>query len=544
MKNSFWLAAGVTLLVMIGSIVAFRASTVQQEGNRPSESDEPLVMYCAAGIMPPVQAAVKQYEQEYGVKVQLDPGGSGDLLARIDTARRGDLYLAADDGYIEIARQKGLAAESLPLARLRVVIGVPRGNPKQIASLESLLEGELRIGFANPDAAAVGKISRTILQRAGLWEPMKQAIETRGVFKPTVTDLANDLKLGAVDAALVWDATVNQYPELEAVAIDDAVDEPQDITVGVLSFCRQPTRALHFARYLAARDKGLVHFKQNFYEPVAGDKWADRPELTLFIGGMLRPAVEQTLEEFKAREGVDVRTEYNGCGILVASMKTTQQQGGRLPDAYFACDTSFMTQVAEVFPGAKDMSRTKMVICVQKGNPHEIRELADLGKPNLQVGVCNAEQSALGALTKTLLETTGTYESVMKNVVVQVPTADLLVAQLRAGGLDAAIVYEVNYRNSLRQAEAEKLARSGIRENSASAEGEDPAPSAGTQIEAIEIAHPRTTAVQPLGVWKDSDNKHLVGRLIAALRAAEAKQRFTTRGFAWLADEPAGAGSP
>ena len=37
------------------------------------------------------------------------------------------------------------------------------------------------------------------------------------VFKPTVVDAANDVKLGAVDAAIVWDSMAKQYPDLEFV---------------------------------------------------------------------------------------------------------------------------------------------------------------------------------------------------------------------------------------------------------------------------------------------------------------------------------------
>ena len=42
-------------------------------------------------------------------------------------------------------------------------------------------------------------------------------VDARGVYKPTVPDLANDLKIGTVDVAILFDATVRQYPELEAI---------------------------------------------------------------------------------------------------------------------------------------------------------------------------------------------------------------------------------------------------------------------------------------------------------------------------------------
>ena len=47
-------------------------------------------------------------------------------------------------------------------------------------------------------------------------------------------------------------------------------------------------------------------------------------------------------------------------------------------------------------------------------------------------------------LTRTLLKEEGYYDAVMENCVVQTPTADLLVNAMKAGGLDAAIVYRVN----------------------------------------------------------------------------------------------------
>ena len=104
-----------------------------------------------------------------------------------------------------------------------------------------------------------------------------------------------------------------------------------------------------------------------------GDLWADVPELSVFAGSMLRPAIDETITAFEEREGVRVSRVYNGCGILVAQMK-----GGQVPDAYFACDTEFMEQVPDLFPEPVDVSQNELVILVQKGNPHNIGSLRDL----------------------------------------------------------------------------------------------------------------------------------------------------------------------
>lgn len=521
MRGGFWTVLALSLALMAALIAARWATAPQSVTAAADAAAEPLVLYCAAGAKPPIEAAVRRFSEELGSGVRIEYGGSGSLLARIVAAPQGDLYLAADDSFLQQARDKQLVDETLPLAVQQCVIGVPRGNPKQIAALADLLREDVRVGLATPDAAAVGQVARTIAQVTGHWERLEQAVTERGVFKPTVTDLANDLKLGTIDAALIWDSTVANYPELEAVAIDHIANAPQRMTLSVLKCSQQPTAALRLARYLAARDRGQQEFISRGYRVDPGDLWSERPEITVHCGGVLRPAVQETIAEFAEREDVAINTVYNGCGVLIGQMKA-----GDRSDGYFACDRSFITQVGELFEPAIDMASTRMVICVPKDNPRQIHGLADLEQSGLKVGVCNEQQSALGALAAKMLRAAGRYEAVMKNVVSQVPTADLLVAQLRAGGLDAAIVYQANFWRN--------------REALAAIEIDAPAPAGADALSDT----PGWSAVQCFAVGRNSDFPQLVGRLRQALASAQSAQRFADSGFDWLADGTTPSPSP
>jgi len=496
--NIAWLAflASVAVLVALVGLLAWSSWR-----GGPAQTTRPLLLYCAAGIRPPVDEAARDYQKEYGVEVQLQYGGSQTLLANIEASKRGDLYLPADDSYLQIARDKGLVREALPLARMTPVLAVAKSNPKNLHSLADLERDGVRVGQANPEAAAVGKLTADALRKAGEWAGLEKHIV---VMKPTVNDVANDVVIGAVDAGFVWDATVRQMPKLEAVPIPEFADIHSHIAVGVLTCGEQPTAALRFARYLAARDKGLPLFERDGYEPVEGDPWAETPQLNLYAGAMLRPAIADTLDEFQRREGVVVNTDYNGCGILVGQMKIN----GIRPDAYFACDLSFMKQVHDLFLEATPVSTNQLVILVPKGNPHHIRSLKDLGKPGLRVGVGNEKQCALGALTQETLNQGGVHDPVMDNVKVQSPTGDLLVNELRTGALDAVIAYVSN------------------------------AAAAADQLDAIAIKDiPCAVAVQPVAVGKDSAYKQLTGRLLDALRSPESRRRFEAYGFHWQAGE-------
>src|SRR4051812_1905763 len=91
----------MALLAFAGT-VALLAILVALLVSKPTQtaSKTPLVMYCAAGLKAPVEAAAKAYELEFGVPIQLQFGGSQTLLANIEISKRGDLYLPADDSYL------------------------------------------------------------------------------------------------------------------------------------------------------------------------------------------------------------------------------------------------------------------------------------------------------------------------------------------------------------------------------------------------------------------------------------------------------------
>lgn len=492
--RSFFIGSVVVCIILV---IALMWSSERPDNTIEGDT---LIMFCASGIKPPVVDVVNQYEDEFGVSIQLSYGGSGQLLSNLRVKTSADLYLAGDDSYIEKAREYGLVKESIPLAHMYPVLAVQKGNPKNIKTLDDLLKEDITISLASPDAAAVGKITKELLQKEGIWKVVEKKTN---VFKTTVNEIANDIKLKAVDVGIIWDAIGNQYDEVDIIQVPLFKEGRQEVAIGIVKNTAKPSQALHFARYLGARDKGLPVFEQHGYQPVDGDVWENVPEVVLFSGGVNRMAIDDTINRFEKREGVRVKRIYNGCGILVSQMK-----GGARPDAYFACDVSFIHQVSDMFLDRLDVSETDMVILVQKGNPKEIQSLQDLTKPGLKLGVANAEQSALGALTKRLLEEANIYDAVMKNVGPQTPTADMLVNQIRTGSLDAVVVYEAN--------------TSQVREH----------------LDIVRIDHPAAMAIQPYAVGKNSDHKYLMQRLLDTITSEQSQIQFKEVGFRWLGKKP------
>ena len=468
------------------------------------EDSSAIEFYCAAGMKKPMAEIIAAYEREFpGRKIEVTYGGSGALLSKIKAQRNGDLYLAADASFIELARMNGLAAESIPVARIRPVIVVKEGNPKKITAVDDLMREDVRVALGNPEAASVGKTAKKLMIKLSRWEELQKAIEARGMYKPTVNEIANDVKIDAADAAIVWDSIAGQYPELEAVDIEGA--RKQTVTICVLNSTEVSPSALHFARFATARDRGLDFFGKHGFDRVEGDVWESKPNVVYFAGGLNKHAAQPLITAFEKREGCKVEPIWMGCGLLVARMK-----GGETPDVYHTCDESFHAMVENKFGELMNISQTDIIIMVPKDNPKNISTLQDLTKSGMKVGIADDNKTALGKLTVNLLRDEGVLEAVNNNVESTFPEAPMVVGQLTQGALDAGLVYAAN-------AHAQR-----------------------DKVKMIKIENQLSRATQTYAISKASKHKNLMRRLRQFLRSEAGRESFANAGFEVKADTDTG----
>ncbi len=502
--NPLFVLAGVSLLLVLLLILA-----LPRDARRSSETEQDreqeLVVFCAAGVRPVVEKIAEQFTAEFGTPVQLQYGGSNTLLNQIEVGKTGDLFLAADEIYIDLAQERGMVQEALPLAVMRPVIVVPPGNPKEIEGVADLARSEFRVSMGNPDQAAIGRSTKAALTESGHWEAVAANVQENGVYKPTVPDVANDVKIGSADAAVIWDAVARNMGGLEVIEAPELESGAAHISIGVLATARQPTAALRFSRYLSAPEHGGQVFNELGYEAADGDQWAETPELTFFAGSVNRQALEPVIQAFEKREGARINTVYNGCGILTAQMRSMlgDQQSQGFPDMYMACDVYYLETVADLFQDAVNVSHTDIVIVVAKDNPKQIESLQDLTIPGVRVVLGQPQQCTIGVLSKRLLVAEGIYDDMElnENIVTETATSALLIPNVLTGTADAVLAYRTDTL-------AER-----------------------NQLHVIPIDSPLARAVQPYSIARSSKYKRLGKRLFAAI--SQARDTFEEAGFAW-----------
>jgi len=255
MKRSV-VAISVVLAVMLGGCDR------KNPGEATSETKE-LLLYCGAGISPPVDELVNAFFAECGVKVLPDYAGSEVLLSKIKLSGRGDLYMPGDRYYVGQAEKAGLILSRSSVSYWVPTILVQKGNPKGISRLQDLLKPGVKVGLGDPKACAIGRTTWQILAKSGI---SRKDLEDNLLFQSlTVNELGMQIQARSLDAVIVWDAMAvyySQYGDQAPIPLEDNIVSTVD--VGVLKFTKNQELAERFVGFLTSEKGRAIFAKHNY----------------------------------------------------------------------------------------------------------------------------------------------------------------------------------------------------------------------------------------------------------------------------------------
>jgi len=226
-----------------------------------------LSVYCAAGLRPAMDDLARAFTAKTGVTVETDYGGGGMLISRLRLARRGDLFIPGDVGYVELAEKEGLVESKSMVCYFVPVILVQKGNPKNIRTPADLARPGLRVGLGNPKACQIGVASEKIFEKNRL---DRAAIEKNLAFSSTtVNELGIQIKTGQLDAAIVWDAIAALYGDCgEVVPIPPQENDISHVAVAVLKCSANRPAADAFVQFvLSPEGQDILRKHQYRTEP-------------------------------------------------------------------------------------------------------------------------------------------------------------------------------------------------------------------------------------------------------------------------------------
>ena len=250
----------VILAVVIIPVVMFISCDRKEE---KKTAPKELLLYCGAGIRPPVDELIEVFEREYGIKIAPDYAGSEVLLSKIKLVRRGDLYMPGDKHYIEQAAQADMILFKKSVCYWVPTILVQEGNPKEIHGLGDLLKPGIKLGLGDSDACAIGRISKQILEKNDIaWEDLQKNLVFQSL---TVNELGMQIQAKAIDAVIVWDAMARYYSDHgDEIPIPVEKNVISTVDIGVLKFSKHQEIAREFVEFITSEAGKKIFQKHNY----------------------------------------------------------------------------------------------------------------------------------------------------------------------------------------------------------------------------------------------------------------------------------------
>ncbi len=217
------------------------------------------------------------FEKQTGREVLTNYGSSGTVLLQIEQSKEGDVYICHDP-FAYKCDEKKLSAGWHTVAYLAPIIAVQKGNPKKVKGLKDLLRPDLKLGLSHRKYSTRGQILWEILRKNG----MDKEMEKRKAFEDRKHSLVNQLKIGAVDVATLWDAPAMAMKEIDTVPIEekyqvDAITSATSgkkhslknvkVTVVRLNLSKEPLLAAQFARLCTSEAGRAVLTRYKFRLP-------------------------------------------------------------------------------------------------------------------------------------------------------------------------------------------------------------------------------------------------------------------------------------
>lgn len=223
-------------------------------------AEDSLLVYCGAGMSEPMEEIADLFFEEEGIEIQYSFGGSAQLLSQIELYQTGDLYMPGARSYIESAIEKGFVDETRDVVYHVPCIITPKGNPTGIDSLEDLAEPGMRVVLGEPTGPAIGKNSKTMLERLGVWEEVKKNVVASSA---TVNELLVYISMDQADAAIIWDDLYNP-DSMDKVEIPVEVNGIKVVPIGTLVFSEDEETARAFMNFVASEEGKAVFADHGF----------------------------------------------------------------------------------------------------------------------------------------------------------------------------------------------------------------------------------------------------------------------------------------
>lgn len=239
---------------MAAALIALSVATGCGDG---ADSRDEVIVSAASSLSTVMAAMETEFEaSRKDVDIVLNLAGTSSLRAQILEGAPVDVFAAADRPEMAVVREAGFTVgDPAVLARNRLVIAVPPGNPGGVSGLEDFGDEELVVGLCAPHVPC-GVLARRVLATADV-------TARPDTEEPDVRSLLTKVGAGELDAGIVYASDLEtDDAAVEGVDISSDLNVEVEYPVVVLASGSQPELAREFLAFLLS-DVGRTIVAEN-----------------------------------------------------------------------------------------------------------------------------------------------------------------------------------------------------------------------------------------------------------------------------------------
>ena len=226
-----------------------------------------LTVSAAASLTNAFRELAPLFEAENpGTRVQFNFGASGALLQQISKGAPVDVFASADQESMDQAQAQGLvkAEERQNFVSNRLVLVVPSDSANVPKSLNDLAQVHYkRIAIGVPASVPVGRYTKEILQKAGLWD----VVEPRMIGAQSVRQALDYVARSEVDAGFVYATDAAIMPNKVKVAFVVPTETPVLYPIAPVAASPNPVLARQFVAFVNSDPAQTVLARYGFGKP-------------------------------------------------------------------------------------------------------------------------------------------------------------------------------------------------------------------------------------------------------------------------------------
>jgi len=217
--------SAVMAVVSVACLVSCSKSGGKAVSGTKKKAGKVLVL-SGGSMRAPLEQAIKEYKKISDDEIMASYGGSGELCSQIQNSGKGDIYICHDP-FMPWAEKQGMVDKWFTIGHFKVVIVVPKDNPKHIECLKDLAKPGIRIGVGDMTYSTSGQVVKQLLSTVPYGDAIKKnfVAQTKGH-----QGRCSSVEMGALDAGFAWGPVARLYSDkLKAIAIPE-IDKLDAIT--------------------------------------------------------------------------------------------------------------------------------------------------------------------------------------------------------------------------------------------------------------------------------------------------------------------------